>query len=538
MKKIFDKLILILLICNPIIDVITYFQINNNSSFLSVSLIIRSILMIISFLYLFKIKNERKFLIFFILYVLLNIGYFAYNNFSIIKEAYGISIVFYYIILGHFFTNYKNEIINERLITYIYLLYLLLIVISRLLLGHIAFNSINDVSSILIGLLPLVLHYLATKKNYGLGVIILSLLFISILILGTKTTFFGFIIVLLYFLIKYLKKHYKTISKKKIIISIVILIVLIPIIGYIFVNSYAFERIMKNINFFKAYKFDYYFINKVIFSSRLEFLGNLFNSYINSSILTIIFGLGTTLLTNIKLVEMDIFDILFRVGLIGIVFYIYEYIKLLYKNKLKNVYLFSFILFIFISLFSGHVFISTCVSIYPALLFLLNKNEEKKIKDKNKRVLFISSTGGHFNELLQLEPLFKKYNYHIIVEKDKTNKNMKKKYGKRLDYLPYGTRAKLFSYIFIFTWIIIKTIFFYIKYRPHVIITTGTHTAVPMCYLGHLFGSKVIFIETFANRRKPSLSGRMTYPISDMFIVQWEEMKKFYPRAIDGGSIF
>lgn len=538
MKKIFDKLILILLICNPIIDVITYFQINNNSSFLSVSLIIRSILMIISFLYLFKIKNEKKFLIFFILYVLLNIGYFAYNNYSIIKEAYGISIVFYYIILGHFFTNYKNEIINERLITYIYLLYLLLIIISRLLLGHIAFNSINDVSSILIGLLPIVLHYLATKKNYGLGVIILSLLFISILILGTKTTFFGFIIVLLYFLIKYLKKHYKTISKKKIIISIVILIVLIPIIGYIFVNSYAFERIMKNINFFKAYKFDYYFINKVIFSSRLEFLGNLFNSYINSSILTIIFGLGTTLLTNIKLVEMDIFDILFRVGLIGIVFYIYEYIKLLYKNKLKNVYLFSFILFIFISLFSGHVFISTCVSIYPALLFLLNRNEEKKIKDKNKRVLFISSTGGHFNELLQLEPLFKKYNYHIIVEKDKTNKNMKKKYGKRLDYLPYGTRAKLFSYIFIFTWIIIKTIFFYIKYRPHVIITTGTHTAVPMCYLGHLFGSKVIFIETFANRRKPSLSGRMTYPISDMFIVQWEEMKKFYPRAIDGGSIF
>ena len=196
------------------------------------------------------------------------------------------------------------------------------------------------------------------------------------------------------------------------------------------------------------------------------------------------------------------------------------------------------ILFIFISLFQGHVFISACVSIYPALLFLLNKGEETKIKNKDKRVLFISSTGGHFNELMQLEPLFKKYDYHIIVEKDKTNENLKKKYGKRLDYLPYGTRAKLFIYIFIFTWIIIKSIYFYIKYRPHVIITTGTHTAVPICYFGHLFGSKVVFIETFANRSKPSLSGRMTYPIADMFIVQWEEMKKFYPKAIDGGSIF
>ena len=38
---------------------------------------------------------------------------------------------------------------------------------------------------------------------------------------------------------------------------------------------------------------------------------------------------------------------------------------------------------------------------------------------KKKKVLFISSTGGHFNELQQLRPLFEKYNYHIITEKDK-----------------------------------------------------------------------------------------------------------------------
>ena len=38
-----------------------------------------------------------------------------------------------------------------------------------------------------------------------------------------------------------------------------------------------------------------------------------------------------------------------------------------------------------------------------------------------KKVLFISSTGGHFSELLQLKPLFKKYDSYIITEKDKTN---------------------------------------------------------------------------------------------------------------------
>ena len=68
---------------------------------------------------------------------------------------------------------------------------------------------------------------------------------------------------------------------------------------------------------------------------------------------------------------------------------------------------------------------------------------------KKKKVLFISSTGGHLNELLQLSPLFSKYDYHIITEKDKTTKSLKEKYGKKISYLPYGTRKKLFAYIFL-----------------------------------------------------------------------------------------
>ena len=49
-----------------------------------------------------------------------------------------------------------------------------------------------------------------------------------------------------------------------------------------------------------------------------------------------------------------------------------------------------------------------------------------------KKVLFISSTGGHLNELLQLAPLFDKYDYNIITEKDKANEGLKEKYGKSL----------------------------------------------------------------------------------------------------------
>ena len=155
-----------------------------------------------------------------------------------------------------------------------------------------------------------------------------------------------------------------------------------------------------------------------------------------------------------------------------------------------------------------------------------------------KKVLFISSTGGHLTELLQLKPLFKKYDYHIITEKDKANLKLKEEYGNKIDYLPYGTRSKIFEYIFKYFYLCLKTIILFFKIKPDYIVTTGTHTAGPMCYISKIFGKKVIYIETIANINRKTATGRLIYPIADLFIVQWEEMKKIYPKAVYGGSIF
>lgn len=154
-----------------------------------------------------------------------------------------------------------------------------------------------------------------------------------------------------------------------------------------------------------------------------------------------------------------------------------------------------------------------------------------------KRVLFISSTGGHLNELLQLSPLFDEYDSYLITEKTKSNLSLKNKF-KKVNFLVYGTQTNKITYLFKFGYNCLKSLFLYIKIRPSVIVTTGTHTAVPICYIGRLFGSKVIFIETFANSKTKTLSGRLVYPIANTFIVQWEEMLKLYPKAIYGGWIY
>ncbi|MBQ2409001.1 MAG: polysaccharide biosynthesis protein, partial [Bacilli bacterium] len=131
-----------------------------------------------------------------------------------------------------------------------------------------------------------------------------------------------------------------------------------------------------------------------------------------------------------------------------------------------------------------------------------------------------------------------KYNYHIITEYTDSTKNLCKTYEGKVDYLVYGTKDHLFSYIFKFSFNILKSFYLYFKIRPKYIVSTGTHTAVPMCYIGKLFGSKIIFIETFANSKTKTLSGKLVYPIANLFIVQWESMLKLYPKAVLGGWIY
>jgi len=178
-----------------------------------------------------------------------------------------------------------------------------------------------------------------------------------------------------------------------------------------------------------------------------------------------------------------------------------------------------------------------CIIITKTYRKLRKKQEKYKI-NKDTKILFISSTGGHFVELMQLKPLMEKCNYHIVTEKTDANKNLKEKYGKKLDFLVYGTKREIYMYPFILLVNCFISLFVYLKVRPQVVITTGTHTAGPMCCIARILGSKVIYIETFANRTTKTEAGKLLYYVADTFVVQWEEMKELYPKAKYWGWIF
>ena len=78
----------------------------------------------------------------------------------------------------------------------------------------------------------------------------------------------------------------------------------------------------------------------------------------------------------------------------------------------------------------------------------------------------------------------------------------------------------------------------FLKEKPEVIITTGAGVAIPMCVIAKIFRKKIIYIESFARIDTPNKTGRFIYKFADLFIVQWEELKKYYPKAVYGGWIY
>jgi UDP-N-acetylglucosamine:LPS N-acetylglucosamine transferase len=69
------------------------------------------------------------------------------------------------------------------------------------------------------------------------------------------------------------------------------------------------------------------------------------------------------------------------------------------------------------------------------------------------------------------------------------------------------------------------------KERPDVIVSTGAGVAFPFFLLAKPLGIRTVFVEAYERIDRPSLTGRLCYPIADLMMLQWEEQRRFYPRG-------
>lgn len=81
------------------------------------------------------------------------------------------------------------------------------------------------------------------------------------------------------------------------------------------------------------------------------------------------------------------------------------------------------------------------------------------------------------------------------------------------------------------------------RLRPDMVLCNGPGTCIPLCVAGLLLGILgmkkvlIVYVESICRVQTLSLTGKILYPISDYFFVQWPCLRDKYPKSIFLGRI-
>jgi beta-1,4-N-acetylglucosaminyltransferase len=141
------------------------------------------------------------------------------------------------------------------------------------------------------------------------------------------------------------------------------------------------------------------------------------------------------------------------------------------------------------------------------------------------KICLISSHGGHLRELLNAgaDVYGQKY---FVTYKTKHTVEM-------LEDLPHYFILDPYKSFWKFILNGCQSLRHIFKERPDVVISTGAGIAIPTILCCKFFlKSKIVFLESAANVVNPSKTGKFLYKHVDLFMIQWPDLQKHYPRAV------
>lgn len=145
------------------------------------------------------------------------------------------------------------------------------------------------------------------------------------------------------------------------------------------------------------------------------------------------------------------------------------------------------------------------------------------------KVCLVCSHGGHLTELLHLHEAFEGHQTFFITYDSARTRNLERRYLLR----NIGKNPLLMACAFFILFNILR------RERPKVIVSTGAEIAIPAFFLARLLRIKTVFIESWTRVDRPTGTGKIVYPISDVFLVQWEQMLSRYGKKAkyEGGIV-
>lgn len=144
------------------------------------------------------------------------------------------------------------------------------------------------------------------------------------------------------------------------------------------------------------------------------------------------------------------------------------------------------------------------------------------------KICLTCSHGGHLTEILQLMDAFQGQDIFFITYEGARSTELTRKYTMK----NLGTNPLRFLLS------IPKVFNILLQEKPDIVISTGSEIAIPVFYAAKLLCIKTMFIESLCRVEEPSLSGKIVYPVSDVFLVQWEQLlSKFGKKAQYWGNV-
>jgi UDP-N-acetylglucosamine:LPS N-acetylglucosamine transferase len=147
------------------------------------------------------------------------------------------------------------------------------------------------------------------------------------------------------------------------------------------------------------------------------------------------------------------------------------------------------------------------------------------------KVALVCSSGGHLAQLHRLEPWWREHE-RVWVTFDTIDATSLLA-GEEVVWAHHPTTRNLANALrnARLAWRVLREV------RPDVVVSDGAGVAVPFFVVAKLLRISTVYLEVVDRIETRTLTGRLVYPIADLFCVQWEEQLRLYPRAVEVGAL-
>jgi beta-1,4-N-acetylglucosaminyltransferase len=141
------------------------------------------------------------------------------------------------------------------------------------------------------------------------------------------------------------------------------------------------------------------------------------------------------------------------------------------------------------------------------------------------KILLVCSSGGHLAQLYQLRPWWQQHDRAWVTFADPQSRSLLQ--GERC-FAAHAPTTRNVPNALRNLRLAVSVIR---AERPDVVISDGAGVAFPFFLVARGALVRTVYLEVYDRISRPTMTGKLCYPVTDLFLLQWPEQVRSYPRG-------